>query len=253
MMGVQVKSKQRVAEHGEVFTAEREVKAMCDLVADECTRIDSKFLEPACGEGNFLIEILKRKLQTVKSKFQNNFSECERNSLIALSSLYGIDILEDNVKICRENLFNLWDEFYSAIAHDRVSENYPLANKLALSPLPGGARSSRVASIYFAATVKGRWLSKRDGGFFRQPSGYSDSVRNSAKFILEKNIICGDSINGTDKIIFSEWNFLDDKINVQRSDFNFHNMLDDSMFANISLKDFEPIDYRRLRDSEFNF
>ncbi len=199
MMGVQVKSKQRVAEHGEVFTAEREVKAMCDLVADECTRIESKFLEPACGEGNFLIEILKRKLQTVKSKFQNNFHECERNSLIALSSLYGIDILEDNVKICRENLFNLWDEFYSAIA-----------------------------------------------------SGYSDSVRDSARFILEKNIICGDSINGTDKIIFSEWNFLDDKINVQRSDFNFRNMLEDSMYANIPLKDFEPIDYRRLRDSESN-
>ncbi|MBQ7196094.1 MAG: N-6 DNA methylase, partial [Synergistaceae bacterium] len=139
-----MKSKQRVAEHGEVFTAEREVKAMCDLVADECTRIESKFLEPACGEGNFLIEILKRKLQTVKSNFQKNFSECERNSLIALSSLYGIDILEDNVKICRENLFNLWDEFYSAIA----------------------------------------------------PSS-SDSVRDSARFILEKNIICGDSINGT--------------------------------------------------------
>ena len=64
-MAKQVKSKQRVADHGEVFTAEREVKAMCDLVADECLRIDSRFLEPACGDGNFLAEILTRKLDVV--------------------------------------------------------------------------------------------------------------------------------------------------------------------------------------------
>lgn len=63
----QIKSKKRVAEHGEVFTAEREVKAMCDLVAQECDRIDSRFLEPACGDGNFLAEILTRKLTTVKN------------------------------------------------------------------------------------------------------------------------------------------------------------------------------------------
>ena len=106
---MQVKSKKRVAEHGEVFTAEREVKAMCDLVAEECEKIDSTFLEPACGEGNFLIEILSRKLNTVKKNYSENNSEYERNSLIALSTLYGIDILEDNVKICREKLFDLWD------------------------------------------------------------------------------------------------------------------------------------------------
>lgn len=65
----QIKSKKRVAEHGEVFTAEREVKAMCDLVAQECDRIDSRFLEPACGDGNFLAEILTRKLTTVKKLY----------------------------------------------------------------------------------------------------------------------------------------------------------------------------------------
>ena len=63
----QIKSKKRVAEHGEVFTNEREVKTMCDLVAQECDRIDSRFLEPACGDGNFLAEILTRKLATVKN------------------------------------------------------------------------------------------------------------------------------------------------------------------------------------------
>ena len=66
-MSPQTKSKQRVRDHGEVFTAEREVKAMCDLVKDECDRIDSRFLEPACGNGNFLAEILTRKLATVKN------------------------------------------------------------------------------------------------------------------------------------------------------------------------------------------
>ena len=67
-MEKQIKSRQRVADHGEVYTAEREVKAMCDLVSDECSRIDSRFLEPACGDGNFLAEILSRKLAAVKKK-----------------------------------------------------------------------------------------------------------------------------------------------------------------------------------------
>ena len=71
-MAKQVKSKQRVADHGEVFTAEREVKAMCDLVADECLRIDSRFVDPACGDGNFLAEILTRKLSVAKSKYKKS-------------------------------------------------------------------------------------------------------------------------------------------------------------------------------------
>ena len=103
-MNKQVKSRQRVSDHGEVFTAEREVKAMCDLVADECTRVDSRFLEPACGEGNFLLEILSRKLKAIEDS-----QDYQRDSLLALSSLYGIDILPDNVQICRYKLFDLWN------------------------------------------------------------------------------------------------------------------------------------------------
>ena len=68
-MEKQVKSKQRVADHGEVFTAEREVNAMLDLVKQETERIDSRFLEPACGDGNFLSEILRRKLAVVKRSY----------------------------------------------------------------------------------------------------------------------------------------------------------------------------------------
>lgn len=108
----QVKSKQRVADHGEVFTADREVKAMCDLVADECLRIDSRFLEPACGDGNFLAEILTRKLSVVKAKYKKSLYDCERYSILALTSIYGVDILADNAETCRERLYELWNAWY---------------------------------------------------------------------------------------------------------------------------------------------
>lgn len=95
-MTQQVKSRQRVADHGEVFTAEKEVKAMCDLVLPETERIDSRFLEPACGDGNFLAEILTRKLAVVRRKYRRSVTDFEKNSLLAVSSLYGVDILADN-------------------------------------------------------------------------------------------------------------------------------------------------------------
>lgn len=111
-MAKQVKSKQRVADHGEVFTAEREVKAMCDLVADDCLRTDSRFLEPACGDGNFLNEILTRKLDPLVKKYKRDSYMYEKESLLALGSIYGVDIMMDNVIECRERLFKLWEEKY---------------------------------------------------------------------------------------------------------------------------------------------
>lgn len=118
----QVKSKQRVSDFGEVFTAEREVKAMCDLVADECLRVDSRFLEPACGDGNFLAEVLRRKLEVVKAKYKKSISNYERNSILALSTLYGVDILADNVETCRERLYKIWDDEYSRIAKKEAND-----------------------------------------------------------------------------------------------------------------------------------
>ncbi len=99
----QIKSRQRVAQHGEVFTNPREVNAMLDLVRDESFRLDSRFLEPACGDGNFLIEILRRKLSIIENiKSQ---TEWEFKSLIAVGSCYGIELLEDNAEACRERLY----------------------------------------------------------------------------------------------------------------------------------------------------
>lgn len=102
----QIKSKQRVAERGEVFTAEREVNAMLDLVRQETERIDSRFLEPACGTGNFLVEILRRKLQLVRN-------DCEM--VQAVSSIYGIDIMRDNVEECRQRLLGIVLNHYGSI------------------------------------------------------------------------------------------------------------------------------------------
>lgn len=110
----QIKSRRRVVEHGEVFTNEREVKAMCDLVKDETNRIDSRFLEPACGNGNFLTEILRRKLDVVRRKYGKNQSEYISYSLLALSSIYGVELLEDNVVECRERLYKIWNKRYTA-------------------------------------------------------------------------------------------------------------------------------------------
>ena len=115
MAKLQTKSKERVREHGEVFTAEREVKAMCDLVKDETERIDSRFLEPACGDGNFLAEILTRKLEVVKRKYKKSTLDYEKNAVLAISSVYGVDIMQDNVLACRERLFKLWDKEYKAV------------------------------------------------------------------------------------------------------------------------------------------
>ena len=111
--GIQVKTKKRVTDHGEVYTNEREVKAMLDLVKSETERIESRFLEPACGNGNFLAEVLIRKLNVVDARYKKSQQEWERYSVLAVSSIYGVDILEDNAEECRERLFLIYKEKYS--------------------------------------------------------------------------------------------------------------------------------------------
>jgi hypothetical protein len=117
----QVKSKQRVADHGEVFTNEREVNAMLDLVKIESERIESRFLEPAMGDGNFLAAVLERKLNTVDDKYKSVQFEWERYAVIAISSIYGVDILEDNAIECRNRLFNIFESRYTAQFNDKCS------------------------------------------------------------------------------------------------------------------------------------
>lgn len=127
-MTKQVKSRQRVADHGEVFTAEREVNAMLDLVKQETERVDSRFLEPACGDGNFMAEILRRKLMAAKKhatpprkKVPDPF-EFEKQSVIAVASIYGVDLLQDNVVAARQRLYDIWNKEYEAVCGNEVDE-----------------------------------------------------------------------------------------------------------------------------------
>lgn len=114
-MNDQVVSKQRVRDYGEVLTPDHIVNAMLDLVKQETERIDARFLEPACGTGNFLIEVLNRKLRAVEKNYRRSQIEFERNLVLAVSSIYGIDLLQDNVVACRQRLLEMANEKYSAL------------------------------------------------------------------------------------------------------------------------------------------
>ena len=121
---MQLKSKQRARDHGEVYTHEREVNAMLDLVADQAANPDKTFLEPACGNGNFLAEILRRKLAAVLQKHKKSPSAYERTALIALGSLYGIELLPDNTAECRARLHQIFAEAYQAAFPNTFKPEY---------------------------------------------------------------------------------------------------------------------------------
>ena len=119
-----IKSRERVSQHGEVFTAQREVNTMLDLVKPETERIESRFLEPACGNGNFLAEILHRKLKVLSSRFSRSRIDYEFNAIIAVGSIYGIEIQIDNVEECRARLFEIFNEEYLRLFKNSASSEF---------------------------------------------------------------------------------------------------------------------------------
>ena len=136
-----VKSKQRVADHGEVFTPSWMVEAMLDLVKGETERIDSRFLEPACGDGNFLVQILRRKLAAVELKYGKSDFERRHYALLALMCLYGIELLTDNIAECRANLLAIFAEYLNLAPSDDLyrAAFYVLSQNL----VHGDARTMR--------------------------------------------------------------------------------------------------------------
>ncbi|MBA3350890.1 MAG: SAM-dependent DNA methyltransferase [Blastocatellia bacterium] len=135
------KSKQRVADHGEVFTPAWLVEAMLDLVKDETERIDSRFLEPACGDGNFLVPVLRRKLAAVESKYGKSDFERRHFALFALMCIYGIELLTDNIKECRANLLEIFAEYLNL---DPSDDFYRAAvSVLSQNLIHGDARTMR--------------------------------------------------------------------------------------------------------------
>jgi len=118
----QIVSRQRVIDRGEVLTGEREVNAMLDLVLRETQRIESRFLEPACGTGNFLAPILERKLNIVEERYRKSQIEFERYAFMAVASLYGVDKQEDNVLACRQRLFGIFDTLYTSLYRSKAKQ-----------------------------------------------------------------------------------------------------------------------------------
>jgi hypothetical protein len=175
MPHTQVVSKQRVADHGEVYTHPREVNAMLDLVKQETERIESRFLEPACGTGNFLVEILNRKLAVVASRYAKSQFEYERYAVIAVSSIYGIDILADNVAACQGRLFGVFDTAYTALFKNETNNACRASVRFILNRniLHGDALTLQTVSteggepITFSewSAVNGSMLKRRDFKF----------------------------------------------------------------------------------------
>lgn len=178
---VQVKSSDRVKNHGEVLTARREVEAMLDLVKNESERIDSRFLEPACGDGNFLVAILERKLRVVTERYRTKKADFEVQLLSALSSIYGIDLLEDNVELAIERMFDMACVCYK--------------NALRVHP--------------------------------------DEEFKNIMKFVLRKNILQGDSLNGIDKIVFTQWTLIGYQF--KREEYSFSQMNQEAEILNTPL------------------
>lgn len=170
----QIVSKKRVTDHGEVLTSKREVNAMLDLVQQETARIESRFLEPACGTGNFLTEILDRKLRVVEARYGKSHLEYERNAILAVSSIYGIDILEDNVLECRKRLFDIFDQKYTILFKQKAKDKCRDAVKYILERniIRGDALTLKMVGdnpqpIVFSewSPVNGSMLKRRDFTF----------------------------------------------------------------------------------------
>ena len=168
-MARSVNKRQRVIDHGEVFTPPGLVNDMLDLVAHECERIDSRFLEPACGDGNFLAEVLRRKLLTVDKRNALNREKWERDAILAVCSLYGIDLLADNIAACRERLLKVVSNAHAARFKAPLPDDAARASAYILSKniVQGDALTLRTSGdrpIVFPewSPVNGSMLKRRD-------------------------------------------------------------------------------------------
>lgn len=222
-MTKQVKSKDRVADRGEVFTAEREVKAMCDLVKTETERIDSRFLEPACGDGNFLAEILRRKLEVVKTKYKKSPYDYEINSVLAVTSIYGVDIMLDNVQDCRKRLFEIWNKEYTSVCKKEANDdcrdvvkhilelNILCGNALSLKKVDENCEDTDEPIIFAEWTfVTGSMLKRRDFRLDEMLEGHTEQMT----------------------LFMNDWEY-DEELNA---------------YIPKPIREFPPIHYRRIRE-----
>jgi hypothetical protein len=171
-----VKSKQRVADHGEVFTPEWMVEAMLDLVKGETERIDSRFLEPACGNGNFLVQILRRKLAAVELKYGKSDFERRHYALLGLMCIYGIELLPDNIADCRANLLEIFAEYLNLAPADDLYRAAFLV--LSQNLVHGDALTMRTHNALPITFAEWGYLGK--GRFQRRDFRYDNLTQSSA-------------------------------------------------------------------------
>jgi N-6 DNA Methylase len=173
-----VKSKARIADHGEVFTPPGMVDAMLDLVKAESERIDSRFLEPACGSGNFVVQVLIRKLATVHARYGQSDFERRHQALLALMSIYGIELLDDNVAECRENLLGIFTDYLGIAEGDpfhTAAAAVLTANIVHGDALTMMTRTSRPGPITFA-----EWSYLGKGRFHRRDFRFDTMTKMSS-------------------------------------------------------------------------
>lgn len=178
-----IKTKQRVADHGEVFTPDWLVQEMLDLVKNEADRIDARFLEPACGNGNFLAQVLKRKLAVVERKYGKSEFDRRHFALLGLMCIYGIELLEDNLAECRSILLNIFCDYLTLNGDDDLSRaaNYVLS----LNIVHGNALTMQMEGdkpIFFA-----EWGYLGRGRFQRRDFRY-DALTGASAFSAEDSL-----------------------------------------------------------------
>lgn len=178
-----VKSKQRVADHGEVFTPAWMVEAMLDLVREETERIDSRFLEPACGSGNFLVRVLRRKLLAVELKFGKSDFEKRHYALLGLMCIYGIELLDDNIADCRDALLETFAEQLNLDESDDLyrAAVYVLRHNI----VHGDARTMRSCGDEPIVFAEWGYLGK---GKFQRRDFRLDTLTQSAAFAEADNL-----------------------------------------------------------------
>lgn len=178
-----VKCKQRVADHGEVFTPAWMVEAMLDLVNDETKRIDSRFLEPACGSGNFLVQILRRKLAAVELKYGKSDFERRHYALLALMCIYGIELLPDNIAECRANMLEILAGYLNLDESDELYQaaSYVLSQNL----VHGDALKMRTHDDVSITFAEWGYLGK---GKFQRRDFFLDALTLSSSFSAEGSL-----------------------------------------------------------------
>ncbi len=205
------KTKDRIRLYAEVNTNNKTVNNILDLVKDETYNIESRFLEPACGDGNFLTEIFSRKLKTLSTRYSKNKTDYEKYSILSVGSIYGIDILKDNVRLAREKLLNNYINQYKKI----FTKTY---NNLMFNS---------VEFILSKNIIHGNAVNLKDS--------------------LDNNIVFYEwSLINTNFVKIREFEFSELLANQKIEGPNLFSDLGDSAFIPKSIKEYKPIHYLQL-------